>query len=164
MVNDQAINWAKAKVCVYADSVLRVGRMEHGPGAAERRWKGQVPRIFDIVYSSRDPERLGGEEHPTRELRGPDCISNAERVRTYAMKFLPGHWTFLVPGTEERWYGDSHHQKGQWEHTANKMVQRFKETGHLIFKSTSALDRGILRPRRGRIPFTSMEILWIRNS
>ena len=36
--NDQAIIWAKAKACVCADSVLCVGRMEQGPGAAERRW------------------------------------------------------------------------------------------------------------------------------
>ena len=39
--------------------------------------------------------------------------------------------------------------KGQWNCTANKMVQRFKENGHLIFKSTSALSRGILKQRRG---------------
>ena len=27
------------------------------------------------------------------------------------MKFLPGHWTFLGPGSEEKWHGDSHDQK-----------------------------------------------------
>ena len=42
LVNDQAIKWAKAKVCVFADSVLCVGRMEQAPGGAERRCKGQV--------------------------------------------------------------------------------------------------------------------------
>ena len=66
------------------------------------------------------------------------------------MKFLPGHWTFLGPGSEEKWYGDSHDQNGQWNCTANKMVQRFKETGHLVCKSTSALSRGILQQRKGR--------------
>ena len=30
------------------------------------------------------------------------------------------------------------------------MVQQFKETGHLVFKSTSALSRGILKQRKGR--------------
>ena len=40
-VNDQAIKWAKAKVCVCADSVLCVGRQEQGPEAIAR-WKGQV--------------------------------------------------------------------------------------------------------------------------
>ena len=32
-----------------------------------------------------------------------DCISNAEEIRNYAMKFLLGHWTFLGPGSEEKW-------------------------------------------------------------
>ena len=50
LVNDQAIKWTKAKVCIYADSVFFVGRMEHGPGAAERRWKGQVEDLR--MYSS----------------------------------------------------------------------------------------------------------------
>ena len=39
--HDQAIKWAKAKVCVYADSVLCVGQMKDSPGATER-WKGQM--------------------------------------------------------------------------------------------------------------------------
>ena len=35
------------------------------------------------------------------------------------MKFLQGFWTFLGPGSEKRWYGDSH--DGQWARTANKI-------------------------------------------
>ena len=88
------------KCCVCADSVLCVGWMENGPRVAERKWKGQVedlrmysshqdavgidgeaiefewifPRIFDIVQFSRDPERLGGEEHQTRKLPGPNHL------------------------------------------------------------------------------------------
>ena len=81
LFHDQAIKWAKAKVCVYADSEQCVGQMKESPGAIER-WKGQVeglrlyspyeetvgidgeaiefewmfPRIFIIVFSSRDPQ------------------------------------------------------------------------------------------------------------
>ena len=62
---------------------------------------GTWSRSFNIVCSSRDPQRLG-EEQPTRELRG-------------------------------RWYGDSHDQQGQWDCTSQKMVQRVKKTGHLVF-------------------------------
>ena len=29
------------------------------------------------------------------------CISNAEKVKNYANKFLPGHCTFPGPGSEE---------------------------------------------------------------
>ena len=41
LANDQAIKWAKAKVCVYADTVPCVGQMKDISGATER-WKGQV--------------------------------------------------------------------------------------------------------------------------
>ena len=50
VVSDEAIKWAKAKACVYADSVLCVGRMEQSPGVAERRWKGQFEDLR--MYSS----------------------------------------------------------------------------------------------------------------
>ena len=36
------INWAKAKLCVYADSVLCVVKMEQNPGAADAKWTGQI--------------------------------------------------------------------------------------------------------------------------
>ena len=35
LANVQAIKWAKAKVCVYADSVLNVGQMRDTPEATE---------------------------------------------------------------------------------------------------------------------------------
>ena len=76
-----------------------------------------------------------------------NCISNAKKVKNYAKRFLPG-WTFLGPGSEKRWYGDSH--GGQWNRAANQMVQQFKETGHPIFTCTSALSRGILQQRQGK--------------
>ena len=34
LCNDKVIEWAKAKVCVYADSVLCLGKVEQDPGAA----------------------------------------------------------------------------------------------------------------------------------
>ena len=76
------------------------------------------------------------------------------------MKFPQGHWTFLGSGSEEKWYGSSSYaQKGEWDSAANKMVQRFKETGHLVFESISALSRGILKlKKKVKVPFTSMDI------
>ena len=191
LINDKAITWAKPKACVYADSVLCIGRMEQSPGAAEARWKGQIedlrkysshqdavgldgeaiefewknfPRFLDIDYSSRDPARLGGEAHQARELQrfgSSSCLcsmtfcenqmiriaSRTMRQSRVTRKILPGHWTFLGPGSEKRWYGDS--QGGQWDRTANKKVQHFKETCHPIFISTSGLSRGILIQRKG---------------
>ena len=77
-----------------------------------------------------------------------NCISNAEKVKNYSKRFLPGHWTFLDPGSEKRWFGSSY--DGQRDRTANNMVQQFKETGHPIFTATSALSRGILKRRNGK--------------
>ena len=48
-------------------------------------------------------------------------ISNAEKVKNYAKKFLPGHWT-CVSRVGKRWSGDSH--DGQWDRTAKKMIQQ----------------------------------------
>ena len=143
LVNDQAIKWAKAKACVHADSVPCVGRMEQCPGVAHRRWKGQVedlrmgidgeaigfewifPYIFDIVYSSRNPERPGEQEHPTRGLRGPDHL----RVNVQ------------LHSVENRW----------WEL-------------HLERSESQELREEILNRKEIEVLFTSMEILWIRNS
>ena len=45
--NDQAMKWAKARVFVYADSVLCPGKIEHG-SKAEEKWKGQLEHIHHI--------------------------------------------------------------------------------------------------------------------
>ena len=182
--HDQAIKWAKATACVYADSVPCVGQMKDSPGAIER-WKGQVEGLR--LYSSyQDAAGIDGEaiefewkvfpgfsslsilqdiqkdlarkniqpeEFTDRiifmsgfnDIEWEKCensISNAEKVKIYAMEFLQGRWIFLGPGWEEKWYGSSSYaQKGEPDSTANKMVQRFKETGHLVFKSISAMNR-----------------------
>ena len=40
-------------------------------------------------------------------------------------------------------------KKGEWDPTAKEMVERFKETGHSLFRSISALSRGILKQKKG---------------
>ena len=50
-----------------------------------------------------------------------------KRSRITAKKILPVHWTFLCPGSKERWYGDSHDQKRQWDSQRqqnDKAIQR----------------------------------------
>ena len=80
-----------------------------------------------------------------------NCISNAEKVKNYAMKFSPGYWTFLGPRSEEKWYGSSSYApKRNGIQQPTTMVQRFKETGHLVFKSVSALSRAILTQKHGK--------------
>ena len=42
LFNDNVIKWAKAKVCVYTDSVLCVGKIEQNAEAADAKWTGQT--------------------------------------------------------------------------------------------------------------------------
>ena len=55
LANDQARKWAKARVFLYADSVLCLGKMEQGSGAAEK-WKG---KLEDIKMSSPYQDAVG---------------------------------------------------------------------------------------------------------
>ena len=62
-----------------------------------------------------------------------------------------GHWTFLGPRDEKKWYGAlSYTLEGKWNSIATQMVGRFKETGHAVFNSISALSRGILKRKGSR--------------
>ena len=77
------------------------------------------------------------------------CISNSEKVKEYAKRFSQGHWTFLGPGNEKKWYGTFPYTPNEkCDSTATQMVERFKDTGHLVFKSISALSRGILQKKK----------------
>ena len=71
------------------------------------------------------------------------CISNPEKVKNYVKRFSRGPWTFVGLGDEKTWYGTlSFTPEGKWD---PQMLERFKETGHPVFKSVSALSRGILK-------------------
>ena len=83
--HDQVIQWTKAKVRVYSDSILCPGKMNGSEGAIERwtglqnvslikniegtRWRSNwirvacVPRIFDIADSSENPGLFAREDH-----------------------------------------------------------------------------------------------------
>ena len=80
-----------------------------------------MPMLNDIDWSNRKLDQ--------------NCFSSAESVKDYSMKFLQGHWTFLGPRSEKKWYGGSSYSlKGEWlDSTANEMIQRFKEFEHLVF-------------------------------
>ena len=57
------------------------------------------------------------------------CETNSQTVANYARKFTRGHWSFLGPGSEKKWYGtytDKH--DGSWDQTALKMMAH--QSGH----------------------------------
>ena len=88
----------------------------------------------------------------TRKGNDGICISNSEKVKEYAKRFLQGHWEFLGPGDEKK--------------CMELFLTHLKENGtqkiHVIQYSRviSALMRGILKMKSGRgIPYTSMPML-----
>ena len=59
MLEEQAIKWTKARVYVYSDSVLCLGKM-HGPEHAIKRWNDQVSTL-KMCHTFRELQGLDGE-------------------------------------------------------------------------------------------------------
>ena len=90
----------------------------------------------DISWGSKDNER--------------ECESNAQLVSLYAKRFGIGHWSFLGPGSEKKWYSISADSpQGEWDRIAEKMVLEFGESKHPVFRATSPLSRGQLKSKGG---------------
>ena len=78
------------------------------------------------------------------------CVSNFIEVKTYANRFWKGHWSFLGPGTRETWYGThTFKPNGLWNQCSEMIMLHLRERGHLVFRATSALDRGSLKSKKG---------------
>ena len=129
------------------------------------------PRTHFIGDPPKDPERPARSKHWTWRFWRPNhvqwqcsmtkrgnsekCFPMSEKVRKYAKRFSRGHWAFLGCTPE-----------GKWDSIATQMVERFKETGHPVFKSISAWSREILISENNRdaIHFTSRRMLRTQNS
>ena len=78
------------------------------------------------------------------------CVNNSKTNEEYAERFPRGHWSFLGPGSEKKWYGTYDGKpNGSWDRIAEKMMQKFQRSGHPIFRCTIALERGQLRSKEG---------------
>ena len=86
----------------------------------------------------------GNEETKTIVLR----IANAHSVIEYARRFTREQRSFQGLGSEKKWYG-THVSKfdGQSDKIAEHMMLNFAESGHLILRATSALERGELKSK-----------------
>ena len=172
--HDQVIQWTKAKVRVYSDSVLCLRKMYENKDAITK-WEGQVEGL-KMHPSYQELLRIDGAaifqdfrhcrffrksricENGTLNLSNLQTGSSScqcstasigqqketmkfvfrieKRSKRYAKRFLQGHWTFLGPGDEQKWYGTlPETPEGKWDSTATQMVERFKDTGHPVFKS-----------------------------
>ena len=77
-------------------------------------------------------------------------------VADYARKFAQGHWWFLGPGSEETWYGiHVYKPDGEWDDVADIMMINFSESGHPVFRGSSAFERGDFKSKgKGKLKFS----------
>ena len=75
------------------------------------------------------------------------CIANS---KTVAGRFAHGHWSFLGLGSEKKWYGThTYKPNGERHHVAEDSMINFSESGHPVFRGSSAFERGSLRSKGG---------------
>ena len=88
----------------------------------------------DISSGSRDNEK--------------ECESNANLVSLYAERFGTGQWSFIVPGSEKKWYSISEDSpQGEWDNVAEWMMLEFAESGDPVFRATIPLSRDRLKSK-----------------
>ena len=89
------------------------------------------------------------------------CFANSKLVPEYARKLAHGHWSFLGLGSEKKWYGThTYKPNGKLDRVAEDIMLNFSESGHPVFRGSSALERGNLKKQRKReIVYT---FLWWR--
>ena len=113
---------------------------------------GQTPEtftgriLFMSMFNDISCDRKGNKE---------ECLANARVVKVLARRFGIGHWTFIGPGSEKKWYSaENSPQGGAWDHIAEEMLLEFAESGHPTFRATTPLSRGILKSKgRGKLSF-----------
>ena len=98
--------------------------------------------VNDIV-----PKKRGNED---------SCAITSRKIKEYASKFNDGHWAFLGPREESKWYqGYATNYGGKWDLRASQMAEDFENSGHPVFQGMGPLGRGILKKKndRGTIHF-----------
>ena len=76
-----------------------------------------MPMFNDILWDATGNEEL--------------CENNSKRVEEYARRFARGHWCFLGPGSEKKWYATFNSKPNRcWDRTAEKIMQIFQRSGH----------------------------------
>ena len=79
------------------------------------------------------------------------CALTSRKIKEYASNFNDGHWAFLGPVEESKWYqGYATDYGGKWDLRASQMVEDFEHSGHPVFQGMSPLGRGILKKKNNR--------------
>ena len=98
--------------------------------------------IFMSMFNDIELERKNNED---------SCALIPRTNKEYASNFNDGHWAFLGPEEESKWYqGYATNHGGKWDLRASQMVEDFENSGHPVFQGMSPLGRGILKKRNNR--------------
>ena len=77
-----------------------------------------------------------------------ECVANAKVLTIFAKKFDIGQWSLIGPGSEKKLYSmEENIPQGIWNHIAEEMLLEFAESGHPIFRPTTALSRCKLKSK-----------------
>ena len=184
--DETVINLQRAKVYVFSDSVLCLGKIHQHPESNEA-WKKRIEWIT-TDKSYRDYDGINGEPtelewnifpgFTTLQLCGKvtdllsdlgetpktftrrilimsmfndiscdrkgnkeECVANAKVVKVLARRFGVGQWSFIGPGSAEKWCSmEENSPQGIWDHIADEMLLEFAESGHPIFRATTPLS------------------------
>ena len=131
------------------------------------RIRGDIFPGYHTGVTSGNPKTDGGKSHSVWTVRRSDHLhvnvqwhwlgekrnkqiwmSNSSDVAAYAGRFPEGHWSFLGPETEEKWYGTHiHNPNGLWNEVAELMMINLRASRHPLFRGRSALFRGALKSK-----------------
>ena len=65
------------------------------------------------------------------------CIISSRKIKMYASRFIDGHWVFLGPGEESKWFQGYAVICGKWGLRASPIVDEFENSGKVEILSTS---------------------------
>ena len=78
------------------------------------------------------------------------CIENSKIVAEYARIFAHGRWSVLGPGSEKKWCRThTYKPNAKCDRVAEDMMLNFHESGHPVFRGSSAFERGSFRNEEG---------------
>ena len=84
---------------------------------------------------------------PDRNDNEAECLANAETVKVLARRFGVGQWSFIGPGSENKWYSAENSPQWAWDHIAEDMLLEFAESGHPIFRATTHCPEAFSRAK-----------------
>ena len=119
--------------------LIEIQKFMNTLGCEPERFQGRI--IFKSMYNDivwRDPKNE------------KVCVANSTLVAEFAKKFSLGHWSFFGSGSGTKWNAtDTFKPGGERDRVAELMMVNLSESGHPIFRATSALERGTLKSKGG---------------